>query len=68
MNTVRDWQAEIDESDQVGTLRAVLYELSGAITELEESPYADEDAVRQQLHDMELMRDYGERKLDRMLE
>lgn len=68
MNIVRDWQADIDDADQVGALRAVLHELSGAITDLEDSPYAEEDTVRSQLHDLELVREHGERKLERMLE
>jgi hypothetical protein len=68
MSAVRDWQAEIDWADQVGTLRGVLHELNAAITDLDESPYADEDAVRAQIHDLELLRTYAERKLDRLLD
>jgi hypothetical protein len=68
MNTVRDWQASIDDADQVAALRAVLHELSGAITDLEDSPYAEEDALQDQLHNLELVREHGERKLERMLE
>ncbi|MFN8380139.1 MAG: hypothetical protein U0452_15870 [Anaerolineae bacterium] len=68
MSAVKDWQADIDAADQVGSLRVVLHDLASAISDLEDSPYADEDAVRDQLHDLELVREHGERKLDRLLD
>ena len=68
MSAVKDWQAGIDQADQVGTLRGVLHDLNAAIADLDESPYAEEDDVQRQIHDLELLREYGERKLDRLLD
>ncbi|MFN8380071.1 MAG: hypothetical protein U0452_15510 [Anaerolineae bacterium] len=68
MITPKNWQAEIDETEQVDSLRLVLSELNDTIVSLEESPISDEDPVYDQLHDLELLRAYGELKLNRLLE
>lgn len=68
MTGTKDWQAAIDGADQVEAVRIVMIELGEAIASLEDSPYADEDPVDGQLHDLELLREYAARKLDRLLE
>lgn len=68
MNAQTNWRDQIDHADQIHTLRAVLSDLASAIDGLEESPYADEDAMREQLHELELLHEYGEHKLARMLD
>jgi hypothetical protein len=67
VSAIRDWQTEVDDANQVSVLREVLHELSNAIADLEDSPYADEELLRGQLHDLELVREYGDRKLDHLL-
>lgn len=67
MITTRDWQAEIDATNQVDTLRQILTRLNDAIVSYEDSPYAEEDAIYDRLHTLELLRDYGERKLEWLL-
>ncbi len=67
MNAQKDWLAEIDEANQPQQLRAVLADLAVTIDELENTSYADEDSVRDQLHTLELLAQYGDQKLTRML-
>jgi len=68
MITQKDWQAELDAAGQIDSLRLALAELNEVIILLEESPYADEDQVRDDLRGLELLREYGERKLGRLLD
>ena len=68
MITVKDWQAELDAAEQIDSIRLVLSELNEAVAALEDSPYADEDSVRDDLRSLELLREYGERKLGRLLD
>lgn len=68
MITVKDWQAELDAAEQIDSIRLVLSELNEAIVALEDSPYGDEDSVRDQLRSLELLREYGERKLGQLLD
>ena len=68
MITVKDWQAELDAAEQIDSIRLVLSELNEAIVALEDSPYGDEDSVRDDLRSLELLREYGERKLSQLLD
>jgi hypothetical protein len=68
MITVKDWQAELDAAEQIDSIRLVLSELNEAIVALEDSPYGDEDSVRDDLRSLELLREYGERKLGQLLD
>lgn len=67
MNAHRDWLAEIDGAEHLDPLRAVLADLAAAIDNLENSAYAGEDAVRDQVHTLELLAHHGEQKLARLL-
>ncbi|MBL8146821.1 MAG: hypothetical protein JNL34_10590 [Anaerolineae bacterium] len=68
MFTVKDWQAELDSAEQIDSLRLVLSELNEAIVAREDSPYGEEVSVRDDLRSLELLREYGERKLGRLLD
>lgn len=63
----RDWLAEIDGVEQMQPLHAVLTDLHAEIDELEHSVYAEEESVRHQLRTLELLADYCEQKLMRVL-
>lgn len=67
MDAKRDWLAEIDGAEQMQPLQAVLADLHAAIDELEHSVYAEEASVREQLRTLELLADYCEQKLVRVL-
>jgi hypothetical protein len=67
MNAQKDWLAEIDGAEQLQSLRSVLADLHVEIDTLEHSSYAEEAPVRDQLRTLELLAEYGEQKLTRML-
>jgi hypothetical protein len=64
---MRDFRAEIDETDDIDRLRAILQDLGQLIeTELAESP---EGVEAEMLADeLEILLDHGEAKLDRLID
>lgn len=67
MNAGKDWQGEFDRANDVHQLRAILAELEEAIAVLEDSSFSEEEPVASELHTLEILRDFGEQKLARML-
>jgi hypothetical protein len=64
----RNWQQTIDQTDQIGPLRELLAELNSAIEAIEDSPYAEEPSLTNDLRTLELLREYLELKIDRLLD
>jgi hypothetical protein len=63
---MRDFKQEIDLSDDPHELREILADLSDEIEMLENLGY-DTRAHLESIHDLELVRRYGEQKIDKLL-
>ena len=64
---MRDYRLEIDETEDIHHLRSLLGELGEEIERLLALSY-EGDAAEQHAHNLELVRQYGEHKLSRLLE
>lgn len=64
MNIYRD---KIDDSADWRELQAVIDQMESELALMLDSPYMEEDSYRQNAHDLELIIEYGKRKLDKML-
>jgi hypothetical protein len=63
---MRDFKQEIDRSDDPHELREILADLSDEIEMLEDLGY-DTRVHLDSIHDLELVRRYGENKLEKLL-
>lgn len=64
---VQSYRDRIDLADDVSALQLVLEDLEASLAQAEDSPYAEEQSFREQIHDMELMLRYGEDKMGEIL-
>ena len=63
---MRNFQHEIEQTDDIHQLRAIIAELSDAINELLAMSY-EGDETEERANSLELIRRYGEKKLERLL-
>ncbi len=63
---MRNFKREIDNCDDAHELREILADLAGEIDSLEDLPYED-DRHLDHIHDLELVRRYGEHRLEKLL-
>jgi hypothetical protein len=63
---MRDFKHEIDETDDVHQLRSILAEVNEAVDHLLEMSY-EGDAAERRAHELQLIIEYGEHKLDKLL-
>lgn len=64
---IQSYRDKIDRSADARALQIVLEEMEVELNQLNDSPYADEESYRRQIHDLELLLRYGEDRLGRML-
>ena len=64
---MQSYRDKIDTATDVSTLQLVLEDLETELAQALDSPYAEEDSFRQQIHDLELVIRYGETKLGQLL-
>ncbi|MBE0691132.1 MAG: hypothetical protein IH587_13515 [Anaerolineae bacterium] len=63
---MRDFQDEIEQTDDIHQLRAIMADLSEAINDLLMMSYEGDEAEKH-ANSLELIRRYGEQKLERLL-
>lgn len=63
---MRDFRQEIDQAEDVHQLRATLSDLNEAIGHLLEMSY-EGDAAERRAHDLQLILQYGEDRLEKLL-
>ncbi|MCC6613593.1 MAG: hypothetical protein IT320_08955 [Anaerolineae bacterium] len=63
---MRDFQSEIERTDDIHQLRAIIAELNEVINDLLAMSYEGDEA-EERANSLELIRRYGEQKLERLL-
>jgi hypothetical protein len=64
---ISPYREKIDACADARELHVLLAKLETELSEALASPYAEEDSFRQQAHDLELLIQYGEQKMEKML-
>ncbi len=61
------YRDKIDDSADWRELQTLIDQMESELALMLDSPYMEEDSYRQSAHDLELIIEYGKRKLDKML-
>ena len=61
------YREKIDNCVDARELHVLLAKIEAELSEALASPYAEEDSFREQAHDLELLIQYGEKRLETML-